>query len=112
MHDSGGHTSSSDTSSSFTSHTSHTSHSPSGTSNPNDMIYYGNNGANFTNNGTNFNTGTNYDPNAVFYNTGANYSAGASVRRGSSAVGIIFVLAILSTVLVPLLIALISLRII
>ena len=105
MHDSGGHTSSSDTSSSFTSHTSHTSHSPSGTSNPNDMIYYGNNGANF-------NTDANYDPSAVFYNTGANYSAGASVRRGGSAVGIIFVLAILSTVLVPLLIALISLRII
>jgi hypothetical protein len=69
------------------------------------MIYYGNNG-------TNVNTGTNYDPNAVFYNTGASYSAGANVRRGGSAVGMIFLLAILSTVLVPVLIALVELRII
>ena len=105
MHDGGGHTSSSDTSSSFTSHTSHTSHSPSGTSNPNDMIYYANNGANF-------NTGANNDPSAVYYNTGANYSAGASVRRGGSAAGIIILLAILSAVLLPFLIVLIELRVI
>jgi hypothetical protein len=69
------------------------------------MVYY-------ANNGTNFNTGASYDPSAVFYNTGAGYSAGVSARRGGSAVGIIFVVAILSTVLVPLLIALIELRII
>ena len=105
MHDGGGHISSSDTSSSFTSHTSHTSHSPSGTSNPNDMIYY-------ASNGTNFNAGTNYDPSAVFYNTGASYSAGASVRRGGSAAGMIILLAILAAVLLPFLIVLIELRVI
>ena len=92
MHDGGGHISSSDTSSSFTSHTSHTSHSPSGTSNPNDMIYYANNGTNF--------------------NAGANYSAGASVRRGGSAAGMIILLAILAAVLLPFLIVLIELRVI
>jgi hypothetical protein len=69
------------------------------------MIYYANNGANF-------NTGANNDPSAVYYNTGANYSAGASVRRGGSAAGMIILLAILAAVLLPFLIVLIELRVI
>ena len=112
MHDSGGHTSSSDTSSSFSGHTSDTSHSSYHHSqNPNDMVYYANNGGNF-NGGASYNDNTSYNG-GISYNTGASYyNHGANVRRGGGSTLMVVFLAIFVAAVLPLLIMLIEFRVI